>query len=128
MFFATPIIRHIGHAPRREDMALQRFIQAATNTTAATLNADFSVSQTDDATTLAVDVPGLGRDQLQLRLEDNLVHLSSVEGAPRAVRRSWELPHEIDTSSSRAKLENGVLTLALVRRKPEDQAVMLAID
>lgn len=127
MFFATPIIRHTSHAPRREDVALQRFIQAATGT-AAPLNADFSVSQTDDATTLTVDVPGLNRDQLQLRLEDNLVHLSSVENAPRFVRRSWELPHEIDTASSRARLENGVLTLALVRRKPEDQSVTLNID
>ena len=123
MFLATPIIRHVS----RPDAALQRFMQAATSTTTSSLNADFSFSSTDDATILSIDVPGLAREQLQLRIEDNMVHLQNVEGAPRQVRRSWELPHEIDTSASDAKLDLGVLTLTLVRKKPVDKAVTLNI-
>ena len=123
MFLATPIIRHVT----RPDASLQRFMQAATNA-AQQLNGDFQVSQSDEATVLSIDVPGLSREQLQLRIEDNMVHLHSVEGAPRQVRRSWELPHEIDVPASSAKLDLGVLTLTLQRRKPVDKTVTLNIQ
>lgn len=123
MFLATPIIRHTS----RPDAALQRFMQAATHSSqqAAT---DFQVSHTEDATVLSIDVPGLSREQLQLRIEDHMVHLHSVEGAPRQVRRSWELPHEIDAAASTAKLDLGVLTLTLQRLKPVDKTVTLNIQ
>lgn len=123
MFLATPIIRHVT----RPDASLQRFMQAATSA-AQQLNGDFQVSQSDEATVLNIDVPGLSREQLQLRIEDNMVHLHSIEGAPRQVRRSWELPHEIDVPASSAKLDLGVLTLTLQRRKPVDKTVTLNIQ
>lgn len=123
MFLASPLIRHVS----RPDAALQRFMQAATNVAQQPLQ-DFQVSYTEEATTLSVDVPGLTREQLQLRIEDNMVYLQSVEGAPRQVRRSWELPHEIDAASSSAKLDLGVLTLTLQRTKPVDKTVMLNIE
>ena len=122
MFLSTPIIRHVT----RSDAALQRFMQAATNSVTAAQQ-DFQVTHTEEATVLAVDVPGLRRDQLQLRIEENMVHLQSVEDAPRTVRRSWELPHDIDSTASNAKLDLGVLTLTLARRKPVDKAVTLDI-
>lgn len=123
MFLASPLIRHVS----RPDAALQRFMQAATNVAQQPVQ-DFQVSYTEDATTLSVDVPGLTREQLQLRIEDNMVYLQSVEGAPRQVRRSWELPHEIDAAASSAKLDLGVLTLTLQRTKPVDKTVMLNIE
>ena len=104
MFLATPIIRHVT----RPDASLQRFMQAATSA-AQQLNGDFQVSQTDEATVLSIDVPGLSREQLQLRIEDHMVHLHSVEGAPR-------------------QLDLGVLTLTLQRRKPVDKTVTLNIQ
>ena len=123
MFLATPIIRHVS----RPDAALQRFLQSATQAPQQALNADFQVTQTEEATVLAVDVPGLPRDQLQLRIEENMVHLNSVEGAPRQVNRTWELPHQIDVAASSAKLDLGVLTLTLARQKPVDKKVTLDI-
>lgn len=122
MFLATPIIRHVT----RSDAAVQRLLQAATSS-AATAARDFEVTHTEEATILAVDVPGLQREQLQLRIEANMVHLQSEEGAPRQVRRSWELPHEIDAAASSAKLDLGVLTLTLQRLKPVDKTVNLPI-
>ena len=124
MFLATPIIRNVV----RNDAALQRFMQAATNAASQHINADFSFSSTEEATTLSIDVPGLRRDQLQLRIEENMVHLNSIEDAPRQVRRSWELPHEIDAAASNAKLDLGVLTLTLARKKPVDKTTALNID
>lgn len=123
MFLATPIIRHVA----RPDAALQRFMQAATNATQQ-VTGDFTFSSNEEATILSVDVPGLRREQLQLRIEDNMVHLNSTEDAPRQVRRSWELPHDIDSTASNAKLDLGVLTLTLVRKKPVDKTTELTIE
>ncbi|WP_370679129.1 Hsp20/alpha crystallin family protein [Comamonas sp. GB3 AK4-5] len=127
MFFASPVIRRSAFAaPHQADLALQRFLQASQQ--AAAGSTGYSATTTEDATTLSVDVPGLAREQLQLRIEDAQVHLNSIEGAPRQVRRSWELPHAIDAAASSAKLENGVLTLVLTQRKPVDQSVSLNIQ
>ncbi|MEG3001897.1 MAG: Hsp20/alpha crystallin family protein [Comamonas sp.] len=130
MFFASPVIRRSAfNTTTQADLALQRFLQASQQAAARSTNATgYTASTTEDATTLSVDVPGLAREQLQLRIEDNQVHLSSVEGAPRQVQRSWELPHAIDAAASSAKLENGVLTLVLPQLKPVDKSVTLAIQ
>jgi len=127
MFFASPVIRRSAfNASHQADLALQRFLQASQHAAAKT--AGYTATSTEDATTLSVDVPGLAREQLQLRIEDHQVHLSSVEGAPRQVQRSWELPYAIDAAASSAKLENGVLTLVLAQRKPVDTSVQLSIQ
>lgn len=123
MFLATPIIRNVT----RPDEALQRFLKAATHASKQ-VNADYQVSQSEEATVLSIDVPGLTREQLQLRIEDHMVHLHSVEDAPRQVHRSWELPHKIDAAASSAKLDLGVLTLTLQRLQPVDKTVTLNIQ
>lgn len=128
MFFASPVIRRTAFAaPRQADLALQRFLQSAQGAVQPETQG-YTAHTTEEATTLSVDVPGLGREQLQLRIEDQHVHLSSIEGAPRQVKRSWELPHAIDAATASAKLENGVLTLVLPQRKPVDHSVTLDIQ
>jgi HSP20 family molecular chaperone IbpA len=85
------------------------------------------VTRDDQSTTLQLDVPGLAREQLQISIEGNVVKLQSVEGAPRQVQRAWELADEIDATASKAKLENGVLTLTLARLVPADKSVQLVV-
>lgn len=94
---------------------------------AAAPAAGCTVTQDEKATTLQLDVPGLAREQLSISIEGQVVQVQSVEGAPRKVQRAWELPTEIDASASTAKLENGVLTLTLVRLEPVSKATTLTI-
>ncbi|MEG1202676.1 MAG: Hsp20/alpha crystallin family protein, partial [Comamonas sp.] len=77
---------------------------------------------------IALDVPGLTREQLTIALQDKTVRLNSVEGAPRSVQRAWKLPASIDLAQSKATLENGVLTLTLATQQPEPQVQTLAIQ
>lgn len=136
MIFTAPMIRRSSQAfPRAADQALQRFLQSTLtpplnrlSEASASASAAFTATQDEQATTLQLDVPGLSREQLQLRLEGAQVHLTSVEDAPRKVQRSWELGHEIDVAASNAKLENGVLTLRLAKLAPVDKAVTLSIQ
>jgi HSP20 family molecular chaperone IbpA len=126
MIFAPVARRSTFNAPRSADLALQRFLLGNFATPAR--SAGVTVTQDDKATTLQLDVPGLTREQLQIAIEGNVVRLSSVEGAPRQVQRAWELATDIDAAASSAKLENGVLTLTLVRVEPVSKATSLSIQ
>ena len=125
MIFA-PVIRRNAFAPRTADLALQRFL-LGTLGASAPASAGCQVQQDDKAVTLQLDVPGLAREQLQIDIDGTVVRLQSVEGAPRQVRRAWELPTEIDAAASSAKLENGVLTLTLAKRLVEPTSTRLAV-
>lgn len=127
MFYA-PNVRRAAfvQAPRIDDASLQRFLLAAA--AKAPVQPALSVNESEQATTLQLDVPGLAREHITIRLEENQVFLKSVEGAPRELERAWKLPHEIDAATSNAKLENGVLTLVLGKLVPVSKAVTLSID
>ncbi|MDH4425683.1 MAG: Hsp20 family protein [Acidovorax sp.] len=133
MIFAPMIPRAAYvHQPRRADVALQRFLMGALANPALeqapARAAGCTVTHDDKTTTLALDVPGLARDQLQISIEGHTVSVQSVEGAPRKLHRAWELAQEVDASASRARLENGVLTLTLARLEPASKATRLTID
>lgn len=127
MIFTPLTTRRATRAPRPSDVALQRFLLGTLAGPAAARPADYTVTQDDKATTLQLDVPGLAREQLQITIEGKQVQVQSIEGAPRQVRRAWELPEDIDAATSMAKLENGVLTLTLVRLVLADKSVQLVV-
>jgi len=127
MIFA-PVMRRASSPayPQGADLALQRFLQNAAHSSATP--AVFQTSQDDKATTIALDVPGLAREQIHVSIEGAVVQVRSVEGAPRQVQRAWELPEPIDAAASSAKLEHGVLTLTLAKLPPASSAVQLVVQ
>ena len=130
MIFAPVMSRNAFVSPRAADLALQRFLQGTVDA-AQHRNAgqqQIQVSRDEKFTTLTLDVPGLSREQLTLSIEGAVIKLESVEGAPRQVKRGWELDHEIDATQSKATLEHGVLTLTLAKLEPQSKAVALNID
>jgi HSP20 family molecular chaperone IbpA len=127
MIFAPVMSRNSFVSPRAADLALQRFLQGTLGASSP-VQQQVQVSRDDKATTLTLDVPGLSREQLQLAIEGAVVRLQSVEGAARQVKRAWELDHEIDAAASKARLENGVLTLTLAKLAPQSKATVLAIE
>ena len=130
MFFATaahPQIR--GQACANAGQSLERFMGEALRASrhqAATQTATFT--HDDTSFTLGFDVPGITKDQLTIAIEGAVVRITSKESSPRNYRVAYELPQEIDPTSSEAKLENGVLTLKLVKLTPVDKATELAIQ
>ncbi|MBV8249845.1 MAG: Hsp20/alpha crystallin family protein [Comamonas sp.] len=127
MFFAPVMSRNAFVSPRAADLALQRFLQETLGASSP-VQQQVQVSRDDQSTTLSLDVPGLAREQLKISLEGAVIKLESVEGAPRQLKRAWELDHEIDAAASKAKLENGVLTLTLAKLEPQSKAVALSIE
>ena len=90
------------------------------------------VKENDKAYTVQAEVPGVGKDEIHVSVEANVVTLRAEikqEGAQGsddkllrseryygAVSRSFQLPQEVDQTQARAKYDNGVLTLTLPKK------------
>jgi HSP20 family protein len=85
-------------------------------------------TQDETSFTLSLDVPGIAKDQLTISIEDAVVRISTKEGATRRYRAAYELPQDIDSALSEAKLDNGVLTLKLAKKVPVNTATELSIQ
>jgi HSP20 family protein len=105
--------------------SLERFLD---DTLAASRQRASNFEQDETSFTLSFDVPGVTREQLSIGIEGSIVRIESKEGAPRQYKSAYELPQEIDTSSSQAKLENGVLTLKLIKVVPVSKVSELVIQ
>jgi HSP20 family molecular chaperone IbpA len=126
MFFATTAHPHLHrHAQANAGRTLERFMEEALRT-----NTNKAVTYTQDETsfTLSLDMPGIAKHQLSIAIEGAIVRISSKEGAARRYNAAYELPLDIDTATSEAKLENGVLTLKLVKKVPVSNAAELTVQ
>jgi HSP20 family protein len=80
----------------------------------------------DDALA-ATRLPGVAKDQLSIQIEDAVVRIATKDGAPRQYKAAYELPQDIDAAASEARLDNGVLTLKLVKKLVASKATELAV-
>lgn len=113
MFFA-PVLRTRATAPsyRSFDAAFERFFDTL----------GFKVEQDDKAWTMSLDLPGVSREDLNITIDGAVVRIETKAEAKRQYKTAYELPEEIDAANTTAKLENGVLTLALAKKQPESKA------
>ena len=115
------------------DESLDRFFGG--DSTPASRTPAMDVSESDTAYTLTFDVPGASREQLEVTVEGRRLTLKTAEPqaaaeADKAVRvlyrerpaaryaRTVVLPAEVDSASSQARFDNGVLTLTLSKKVP----------
>ena len=126
MFFAsTAHPQYRRQAFAATSPTLERFMGDALR---ANRNQPGTFAQDETSFTLSFDMPGVARDDLSIALEGAVVRITSKEGAARSYRAAYELPQEIDTAQSQAKLENGVLTLKLAKLVPVSTATELPIQ
>jgi HSP20 family protein len=125
MFFA-PAIRARAFTPARSlDRSFERFLSEAF---AAPAFSGAQFDQSDDAWTLALDVPGVTREHLSIDIDRTAVRVQTSQEAPRQYKIAYELPAEIDAEASSAKLENGVLTLTLGKKKAAETARRIEVQ
>ncbi|HSH88889.1 MAG TPA: Hsp20 family protein [Ramlibacter sp.] len=120
MFFA-PVVRTRATVPsyRSFDRSFERFVNEAFFSDAKT---GFNVEQDDKAWTVTLDMPGIAREELTIAIEGTIVRIDTKAEAKRQFKAAYELPQDIDADASGAKLENGVLTLKLVKKVPVSNA------
>jgi HSP20 family molecular chaperone IbpA len=125
MFFAATHPRLHRNVYASAGHTLERFLDQARAGSDSTAT---RYSQDESSFTLALDMPGISKDQIGVTIDGAVVRLQSKEGAQRQYRAAFELPLEIDVNLSQAKLENGVLTLKLAKKLPVSTAAELAIQ
>ncbi len=126
MFLATvPRTRTFSPAFRSFDGNFERFINEAFATGS---RRQASVEQDDKQWTLSLDVPGVAREDLNIGIEGGFVRIETRPEAKRQYKFAYELPQDIDAAASSARLEHGVLTLALAKQVPVSKVTQLNIQ
>lgn len=125
MFFAAPALRTRAFVPARAiDRNFERFLN---DSLFAGPNYNLKVENTEQGWNLSLDLPGVTREQLSIDVDGAVVRIATTEGAPRQYQAAYALPEDIDAEATSAKLENGVLTLALAKKKPVVTARKIAV-
>lgn len=116
--------------PTRVARALRQFDADVARTPA------LDISEDDKAYSVTVDMPGVTKEAVKVRVEGRRVHIETAsadaaaptdgsrvlyrERRAASYARSFSLPVEIDQAQSQARFDNGVLTLTLVKRVAEN--------
>ena len=129
MFFA-PVARNRAFASgvRSFDRDFERFVNAHFFAPGSGASRPCEVQATEDGWTITLDLPGVAREELDIAVESRVVRIATQEQARRPFKAAWELPQDIDVAASKARLENGVLALTLVRVKPQSNAARIAVE
>jgi len=93
------------------------------------------VTEQNDAYLVKAEIPGVGKDDIQVSIEGNQVTIGAevkrekdVKDGDRLLRseryygsvyRGFTLPVEVDEAASEAKYQNGVLELKLAKKAPQ---------
>jgi HSP20 family molecular chaperone IbpA len=126
MFFA-PVVRTRASAPayRSFDRSFERFVNDAFFGSGP--GRGFNLDQDEKAWTVTLDVPGIAREDLSINIEGAIVRIETKAEAKRQYKAAYELPQEIDVEATTARLENGVLTLALAKKQPVSTARQIEV-
>ena len=106
---------------------LVRDLSASSAAPAPTLAAS-PLQEDEKAYRFSLDMPGVGKEHLRIQIEDTVLRVETLEGAPRSYRAVYELGQEIDGPSSQARMEHGVLHLSLTKKLPVIKATELSIS
>jgi HSP20 family protein len=117
--------------PRHVARVLRQFHVADTARAPA-----LDISEDDKAYSVTVDMPGVAKEAVKVRIEGRRIHIETAtaeaaaptdgsrvlyrERRAASYARSFSLPVEIDQTQSQARFENGLLTLNLVKRVAEN--------
>ena len=86
------------------------------------------LQEDDKAYSFSLDLPGVSKEHLRIQIEDTVLRVETLEGAPRNYRAVYEFAQEIDSASSQARVEHGVLHLSLTKKLPANKATELSIS
>ena len=87
-----------------------------------------ALQEDDKAYSFSLDLPGVGKEHLRIQIEDTVLRVETLEGAPRSYRAVYEFAQEIDSASSQARMEHGVLHISLTKKLPVSKAAELNIS
>lgn len=137
--FLVPVTRPSSDLVRSFDRlfddTFERFLAPASAEN-STRRPSLDVAESDGRYSVTLDLPGVAKGDVKITIDGRRVTVSAqsqreasradAETAPRLIyrerstaryARSFMLPEEVDQEASQAKLDNGVLTLSLAKKR-----------
>lgn len=119
------------------EAALRRFFPATVFENEPQLKMRIDVTENDKAYTVKADIPGVKKEDINVRVEGNLVQIDAQTKSEKETRgdgdkvlrserhygsisRSFSLAQDIDETAVQAKYADGVLTLQLPKKAQAD--------
>jgi len=119
------------------ETALRRFFSPAVFEGEQPMKMRIDVSENDSAYTVKADIPGVKKEDINVRVEGNVVSIDAETRSEKetrdngdkvlrsersygAISRSFSLAQDIDATKVQAKYADGVLTLELPKAAPAD--------
>ena len=132
--FLVPVSRHSARTfDRVFDEAFERFFANGSVPASSARTPALDVVENDGTYTVSVEMPGVSKDDIKVAIDGRRVDVSAAskkeaetkdgerivhrERSATRWSRSFTLPNELDQGASNAKLENGVLTLVLGKKR-----------
>jgi HSP20 family protein len=136
--FLVPVNRNLSELSRGLDRLFDEnfggfFGNEKSELSTALRTPALDVSETETGYTVKVDLPGVPKDAVKINIEGRRVSIDAEqtkneekkegerviyrERSVSRFSRSFTLPDEIDQAESSAKIDHGVLTLSLAKRK-----------
>ena len=107
--------------------------RACSDFAAAQRSPALDVAETEHGYSVNLDLPGVAKDDIKIAIDGRLVSVSTParnneakkegerliyrERSAAGFARSFKLPEELDQDASQAKLDNGVLSLTLAKKR-----------
>ncbi len=85
----------------------------------------FNMDETDDSYRFELELPGFKQGDLELTLDKSVLSVSAKRG-DRSYQQSVTVPEDIDPEKVEAKLEDGLLSISLIKT-PEAKPRRIAI-
>jgi HSP20 family protein len=132
--FLVPVTRSSSDLARSFDRLFDdNFDRLFGNGSTALRSPSLDVTETESGYKVVIDLPGVAKEDVKITIEGRQVSVSAAtqredvrkdgervlyrERSTSSFARSFTLPQEVDQESSQARLDNGVLTLNLARRR-----------
>jgi HSP20 family protein len=138
--FLVPVARSSSGLSRSFDRlfddTVDRFFStsvAAESAEAALRRPSLDVAETEGGYNVAIDLPGVAKDDVKITIDGRRVSVSAQtqreeskkdgeriiyrERSSSSFARNFTLPEAVDQDASQAKLDNGVLTLSLAKKR-----------
>ncbi len=127
--FLIPVARPASDLSR----SIDRLLDNAFNGEPALRSPSLDVAETEGGYSVAIDLPGVAKDDVKITIDGRRVSVSAQtqreeakkdgerviyrERSASSFARSFTLPEEVDQDASQAKLDSGVLSLTLAKKR-----------
>ncbi len=125
----VPVARSASDLSRSFD----RLFDGAFGAETARRSPSLDVAETDGGYSVSIDLPGVAKDDVKITIDGRRVDVSAQtqredtkkegerviyrERSSQSFARSFTLPEEVDQDASQAKLDSGVLSLTLAKKR-----------